>query len=128
MKMAKASEIDVETAMELCLALESLIAKFNPLVPEKIEVTDCVDAGEDFDIDNPEQCRRVLSYLLDLANRASLMRVVWGMAVLLDPKNKMINPDADTLEHHPDTVRAFAFAEKHPGYVSALALALPVAG
>jgi hypothetical protein len=32
------------------------------------------------------------------------MRVVWGCAVMLDPANKCVDPDADTIEHHPDTL------------------------
>jgi hypothetical protein len=26
---------------------------------------------------------------------------VWGMTVLLDPRNEIVDPDADTLEIHP---------------------------
>jgi len=32
--------------------------------------------------------------------------VNWGMYVLLTPSNKVVDPDADTLEDHPDTVAA----------------------
>jgi len=108
MKMAKASEADLNMAMELCGALDALTQRWGATMPEKIErITGNMEC-EYFDEDDADQCKRVLAYLRDLANSASLMRVVWGMAVLLDPANKMVDPDADTLEHHHDTVVALA--------------------
>lgn len=108
MKMAKASEADMNMAMELCSALDLLTQRWNPCMPEAIEVLAADDEYETFDRDDSEQCKRALGYLLDVASRASMMRVVWGMAVLLDPRNKIVNPDADCLEHHPETVVALA--------------------
>ena len=108
MKMAKASEADLDAAMELCNALDALTQRWGATMPEKIEQLTGHMESEYFDEDDSEQCKRVVAYLRELANRASLMRVVWGMAVLLDPATKMVDPDADTLEHHPDTVAALA--------------------
>jgi ribA/ribD-fused uncharacterized protein len=34
--------------------------------------------------------------------------VVWGMTVVLDPRNKVVDPDADTIEHHPDAAAIFS--------------------
>ncbi len=56
---------------------------------------------EFFDIDDREQCHRVLSFLIDTAKEASLMRVVWGCAVMLDPANELVDPAASSIEHHP---------------------------
>lgn len=84
MKMARASQVDIDVAMELDAALEALTG-YSPVVPEKIEKPGFEDSGERFDRDDSEQCVRVLGYILDLANQASLMRVVWGCAVMLDP-------------------------------------------
>ena len=105
MKMAKASEADLDMAMELCGALDSLTGHW-PTVPTWL-CSQEDDADEDrFDCDDDRQCGTVLRHLLAIAERASLMRVVFGMTILLDPRNKIVNPDADTLEHHPDTVAA----------------------
>ncbi len=117
MKMAKASEADLEMAMELCGALDALTNHW-PTLPNGLcsEGNDSRDDG--FDCDDDQQCGTVLRHLLAIAERASLMRVVWGMAVLLDPANKIVDPDADTLEHHPEIVAALA--AHHPPLESPL--------
>ena len=104
MKMAKASEADLDMAMELSSALDDLTRHWRPTGPEKAQNS---DDSEDFDIDDREQCQRVLNYLLDVAGRASISRVVFGLKVLLDPRNKCVDPDADTIEHHPDVLEAW---------------------
>lgn len=102
MKMAKASEADINMAMELCGAFDLLGQRFLPCMPEAIEQLGDDDESEPFDRDDDAQCGRALRHLLDIADRASLMRVVWGCAVMLDPRNELIDPGADTIEHHPD--------------------------
>lgn len=95
MKMAKASEADLKMAMELTSALESLMRYGHmPCDGEH-------DDPADFDIDSPQDCQRALQALMDIAERGSLMRVVWGMVVLLDPANELVDPHCDVLEHHP---------------------------
>lgn len=108
MKMAKASEGDLRMAMDLCLALEALGHRHIPRMPEQIEVVRADGEHEEFDVDDNEQCGRAMRHLLAIGERGSLMRVVWGMAVLLDPANKMVDPNSDTLEHHPDVVKAMS--------------------
>lgn len=104
MKMAKASEADLNIAMELTSALDVLGQRFLPAMPEAIEKLGEDDEREPFDRHDDEQCGRALRHLLDLADRASLSRVVFGCAVMLDPANKCVDPDADTIEHHPDVI------------------------
>ena len=107
MKMAKASEADLDMAMELTAAFDVLTGHWPTLPTGLCSAED--DADDDrFDCDDDRQCGTVLRHLLAIAERASLMRVTFGMMVLLDPRNKIVNPDADTLEHHPDTVAALA--------------------
>ena len=109
MKMAKASEADLEMAMELASALEALSSRWGATMPEKIAKPQRdEDEDEGFSLDDDENCRRVCEYLIRLTRSASLFRVVWGAAVMLDPANKLVDPDADTIEHHPDTVAALA--------------------
>lgn len=114
MKMAKASEADLEMAMELCGALDSLTHRWCPTVPEKCEKLSRDEESEPLDLDDAEQCERVLRYLLLLADRASLMRVVWGCAVMLDPSNKCVDPEADVIEHHPETKAGMAAKQARP--------------
>ena len=100
MKMAKASEADLDMAMELTGAIDALTGHW-PTLPTGLCKPDGDEPDETFDCDDDRQCGTVLRHLLAIAERASLLRVVWGCAVMLDPRNKMVNPDADTLEHHP---------------------------
>jgi len=106
MKMAKASEADMAMAFELCNALEALAGRWGSHMPEKIAKPTRDEGVERFDVTNDEDCRRVCEYLIELTRSASLSRVVMGMAVLLDPANKIVDPTAETLEHHPDVTKA----------------------
>ena len=104
MNMARASENDLNAAVALTQTLESL---FNyKSFPETLRPDDTQDAR--FDRDDPDQCREVVAHLADLVHSASLMRVVFGMAVLLDPESKVLNPDVGILEVHPEIANAQA--------------------
>lgn len=109
MKMAKASTEDIEMALDLASALEDI--ERNQL-PAKI-------CGEDdfewVDTDDARQYARLIEFLQTTLARGSLFRVVFGMAVLCDPKNKLIDPDADTLEHHPESFAAVDMVERYRG-------------
>lgn len=105
MKMAKASQADIEMAIALESALD-VLERWPPAMPEAIQRIDGDREYEYFDRDNDEQCGRALRHLLEIIERGSLSRVVYGLQVLLDPANKLVDPDADTLEHHPDAVAA----------------------
>lgn len=99
MKMAKANEADIQMAMDLANMLDTLGHRHCPAMPAVIARN---DGDEDFDRDDDDQCGRALRVLLETADRASLFRVVWGCAVMLDPANRCVDPAADTIEHHPD--------------------------
>lgn len=104
--MAKASQADMEMAMKLCSALEALDRRFFP------EGAEGNNDPEDFDRDNDEHCGMALRHVLDILQGGSIGRVIWGMYVMLDPSNKVVDPDADTLEDHPETVSAFEDAKR----------------
>lgn len=112
MKMAKASEADLEMAMELCGALDALTSSC-PSLPDSLCKPES-ELGESFDCDDDRQCGTVLRHLLAIAERASLMRVVWGCAVMLDPRNRCVDPDADVIEHHPDAKAGIAAKQARP--------------
>lgn len=101
MKMAKASKADLEMAMELSSAIDALTGHW-PNMPAALCKNGEAGPAEAFDCDDDRQCGTVLRHLLAIAERASLFRVVWGAAVMLDPANKLVDPEADTIEHHPD--------------------------
>ena len=108
MKMAKASEADMSMAIEMAQALDALTNRWTPMMPEAIDQGG-EEENERFDIDDETQCRRVVEYLLELADRASLFRVVFGMAVLLDPQNEIVDPAADHLSLRPGHHLALQF-------------------
>lgn len=114
MKMAKASEADLDMAMELCGAIDSLTGHW-PTLPRGLCSDDENEPADTFDCDDDRQCGTVLRHLLAIAERASLMRVVWGCVVMLDPRNKMVDPDADTIERHPEVVAALKLAAQPDG-------------
>lgn len=106
MKMAKASQADMDMAFELVNALEAISGRWHQVMPERIARTTDREETEEFSLHSAADCERVCTYLVDLVRSASLFRVVMGMAVLLDPANKLVDPVADTLEHHPANVAA----------------------
>ncbi len=125
-KMAKASEADLRMAMELTTALEAL--ERYSIFPEALTSNNS-EQSRPFDIDDHDQCHEALAYLLNLVGKASLMRVVWGLAVLLDPKNRAVDPDADTLEHPPEIIAARTLrplAEFHEDMGAVLWHTLPI--
>lgn len=113
MQMATPSKKDLEMALELAAALESLCGTWGAFIPQAIEVIEDGLDCEMFYPDNAEQCGRVFEYLRELVSRGSLFRVVMGMAVLCDPKNKVLDPDADHLALHPEIVAALKAANAH---------------
>lgn len=94
MKMAKASEADIEMALELSTMLEGFERGNFP-------VDEDAEDYEPFYDDNPEHCRRAMDLIIDKLRAGSLFRVVFGMSVLLDPKNEAVDHSLDYLEHHP---------------------------
>lgn len=108
MKIAKANKADLDMAVDLAAALDTLGHRWCPAMPEGAEDVDQLGQNsgqEPFDRDDDEQCGRALRHLLDVANRGSLFRVVMGLCVVLDPRNKCVDPAADTIEHHPERAK-----------------------
>ena len=106
MKMAKASTADMEMAMKLCSALEAMDRRFFP------DGAEGEQDPEDFECDDVAHCGQSLRHVLDTLQGGSIGRVLWGMYVMLDPANKVVDPDADTLEDHPETVAAMKDRER----------------
>lgn len=90
MKMAKASKEDLDAAMDLRDAFECIEGGCDPENEE-----------HEFNIEDRDDCQRALKHMLGIYQRGSLMRVVFGMSVLLDPRNQIVDPDLPHLQLHP---------------------------
>ena len=95
MKMARASEKDLEAANDVARIIEDLERGYMPSRHDD-------DEYDWFCLDDPRQCRQALEAILDAASKGSMFRVTFGMMVVCDPRNKLLDPDADTLEIHPE--------------------------
>lgn len=93
MKMAKATENDLRASLDLATAMEALEGGYLPNEISNGEI--------DVKYDERRHAAQVVEYLIGIARRGSLMRVSFGMVVILDPKNEIVDPDSDTLELHP---------------------------
>lgn len=106
MKMARASETDLKVALDVSRIIEDLECGYLPPESE--------DADQDyFNEDNAEHCQRAIKAILRAAERGSIFRVTFGMAVILDPRNEILNPNADTLDLHPRIAAALVDAERY---------------
>lgn len=102
MKMAKASERDIDAAGKALALLDTVSSGYYP-----------AREGEDdaplmFDEDDPEHLRRLWDELKATLDAAPGWqgRVIGGMCyVILYDKNQIVDPDADTLEPHPTLTR-----------------------
>lgn len=97
MKMAKASEADLRMAMDVANVLDDIDRGFFPYKFQDEES----EYGERIDTDDRDQYERLIDGLQRLLVQGSIFRVIFGMAVVCDPANECIDPDADSIEHHP---------------------------
>jgi hypothetical protein len=106
MKMAKASKADIDAAIELCHFLD-MIRGGCPAADavEEFELKGYEDLVERGDACDDE-------FVLRAHERGGLFRIVWGMQVLLDPANEMVDPDLPHLAHHPKRVALEAEVER----------------
>ncbi|RQT08912.1 hypothetical protein DF035_00605 [Burkholderia contaminans] len=97
--MARASKADLDAALDVSNIIEQLEQGYMPSTNES-------DDLERFDSDDREQCQRAIGAILAAAAKGSMFRVTFGMTVVLDPRNELLDPAADTLELHPKLVAA----------------------
>jgi hypothetical protein len=116
--MAKASEADLNMAMKLANYLDAIERGQMP-----DELSEDAEAIEWLDERDCDQYAKLLDGLRRLLNQGSISRVIWGMAVICDPANKCIDPNADTIEHHPDLIKA---TEQRDALLAALTAIQPV--
>lgn len=99
MKMAKASEADLNMAMDISNVLDDIERGY---FPRNLSDDPGSEETEWIDTSDQEQYAKLIDGLKRLLNQGSISRVIWGMAVVCDPANKYIDPEADTIEHHPE--------------------------
>ena len=108
MKMAKPSDEDIRLAMDIARIVEDLEQRYRPELV----------FGEDdqelwLDTESIDELQAVVEKIREIAARGSIFRVVLGMAVVTDPKNEVLDPNADTLELHPILLDALRDAKRY---------------
>lgn len=98
MKMAKATDADLNMAMDLANVLGDIERGY---FPKKLSDDPESESVEWLRTDDAEQYARLVDGLQTILDKGSISRVVWGMAVVCDPANECIDPDASTIDHHP---------------------------
>lgn len=88
MKIARATDADIEMALELAQALDDLAERYVPSA-----IASPID--ERLEFDDRRQLVRVCEYLTGLADKGSLFRLAIGMSAVLDPKNNITDPNAE---------------------------------
>lgn len=114
--MAKASDTDLDMAMKLVNYLDSIERR---QMPDDLSKDD--ESIEWLDYRDTDQYAKLIDGLCRLLNQGSISRVVFGMYVVCDPANKCLDPDADTLEIHPELEKA---AEQRDELLAAAELVL----
>lgn len=94
MKMAKASQADIDAAIQLHQFLRAMSqGRSAPEVVDEFGYT-----GYD---DLLERQAADVEFALRAYENGDLFRVVWGMQTLLDPRNEVVDPNLPHLELHP---------------------------
>lgn len=104
MKIAKPDAADLDAALNLMGLLDTVSKGYYPSDPDN------EDANEPlmFDEDNPEHLKKLWARLKQCLDKAPGFqgRVIFGGVTLMDPRNRIIDDQADVLQLHPTLVRA----------------------
>lgn len=97
MRMAKASDRDLDMALNLISILDDIERGHFPyrFADPDDEATEWLDPSDS------DQMYRLIDDLKRHIAQGSIGRVILGMAVLCDPNNRLLDPDADHLTPHP---------------------------
>lgn len=96
MKMAKATEKDIDAAGEAMSVLQTISSGYYPGTEE--------DAPLHFDPEDPEHLSLFYRLMVETLDKSPGWpgRVIGGMCyVILYPANQIVDPDSDCLELHP---------------------------
>lgn len=113
MKVAKANQADLAMLTQLHQTLESLFSRpayfptgVDPDIDAQADALEEDDDALPFSMRSPSDCTRAIELLREVWSRGNLGRAVMNLLVMLDPDNKLVDPDAGIVEHHPERVRA----------------------
>lgn len=98
MKMARAKASDIEAALEIAGILDEMDGGYYP------RRADGKHHDEDptfFDENDPKHLRALYDALKAQTKKGGLFRVVFGMSVLLDERNEIVDTACDNLQLHP---------------------------
>lgn len=98
MKMAKASEADINMAMTMANILDDIERGY---FPSKLASDPESEESEWLETASCEQYERLIDGLKRVLNLSSIFRVIWGMAVVCDPSNELLDPTSNVLAVHP---------------------------
>lgn len=115
-RMAKASERDMDAGYDLMNVLTDLDRGYYPALPDDRKPDDPTWFDED-DHAHLQHLHRVLKTLIDRAP-GFMGRVMGGMSCFLNPKNAVIDPEADTIEFHPGLRRHVQWKPFDPATMS----------
>lgn len=99
MKMAKASQADIDAAIELYQFLQA-IGDGRPAA-DAVDEFGYTGYGDLLERQAPD-----VEFLVRAHERGGLFRVIWGMHTLLDPANEVVDPNLPHLELHPKHTQA----------------------
>lgn len=115
MKIAKATEADINAIYDILGALESIPDGEMPGGEDdegvgQNKLYEALDAGKDESVSDEINyfIRKALKYLLNVYWSAHLMRAAGNLSTLLDPENEIVDPDNNTLELHPNIIQGLA--------------------
>lgn len=106
MKMAKATEQDMDAALLLNQMLDELDNCNHPLRSPSFPVDVDGEFNESdpdwFDLDDAEHCQTVLKRIVKVLDKSPgcMNRVIWGFHTIMH--NDICDPDSDVLDWHPD--------------------------
>lgn len=115
-RMAKASERDMDAGYDLMHVLSDLDRGYYPELPDERKP----DAPTFFDEDDHAHLQHLHSVLKKIIDRAPgfMVRVMGGMSCLLNPANAVIDPEADTIEFHPGLLRHVEWTPFDPAKIT----------
>ncbi|MDQ7981940.1 hypothetical protein QYH69_32470 [Paraburkholderia sp. SARCC-3016] len=107
MKMALASDEDMEVAYELCGLLDNLSRGYYPAKEED------ADTPTFFDEDDTEHLQALHKRIEKIAESSGAVhRVVGGFSCMRNPANELIDPTQDVVEFHPSIIAGREAVEK----------------
>lgn len=101
LKMAKASEADMDAAMLINGMMSDVFE--DDQYPRGLDGEFDEEGPVWFDEDDPQHLRELYDRLREVYRRrpGGMNRVIFGMCTIMNPENRLVDPDKDYLAPHP---------------------------